>query len=119
MIAINEGSGNFTLRPLPPEVQRSCVCGISCTDINEDGHLDIVLGGNNFEFKPQYSQLDASQGSVLLGDGSLNFEWQDYNTSGLSIRDEIKHITTFKDKAGKEFFIIAINDQKPRVYDVK
>ena len=119
MVAINEGNGNFSLRPLPPEVQRSCVCGISCTDINQDGHLDIVLGGNNFEFKPQYSQLDASQGSVLLGDGALNFAWQDYATSGLSIREEIKHITTFKDKSGKGYFIIAINDQKPRVYDVK
>ena len=119
MIAINEGGGNFTLRPLPPEVQRSCVCGISCTDLNDDGHLDIVLGGNNFEFKPQYSQLDASQGGVLLGDGALNFEWQDYTTTGLSIRDEIKHIATFKDKSGKDYFIIAINDQKPRVYDVK
>ena len=118
VIAINEGNGNFTLQALPPQVQLSCVCGISCTDINEDGHIDIVLGGNNFEFKPQYSQLDASQGAVLLGDGNLNFEWQDYNTSGLSIREEIKHLATFTDKEGNTFMIAAINNEKPRVYNV-
>ncbi len=118
MIAINDGGGNFSWQVLPAQVQLSCVCGISCTDINQDGHLDLVMGGNNFEFKPQYSQLDASQGSVLLGDGNLNFEWQDYNTSGLSIRDEIKHIATFKDKAGNQYLIAAINNQKPRVYNV-
>lgn len=118
MIAVNDGKGNFTLQALPPQVQLSCVCGISCADINQDGNLDLVMGGNNFEFKPQYSQLDASQGSVLLGDGKLNFEWQDYNTSGLSIRDEIKHIATFKDKAGNQYLIAAINNQKPRVYNV-
>lgn len=118
MIAINQGGGNFKLQELPAQVQLSCVCGISCTDINNDGHLDLIMGGNNFEFKPQYSQLDASQGSVLLGDGNLNFEWQNYNTSGLSIRDEIKHLATFKDQSGKTYLIAAINNQKPRVYNV-
>ena len=118
MIAINEGGSNFKWQALPAQVQLSCVCGISCTDINQDGNLDLVMGGNNFEFKPQYSQLDASQGSVLLGDGNLNFEWQKYNDSGLSIRDEIKHLAVFKDKAGNEYLIAAINDQKPKVYHV-
>ena len=118
MIAINQGGGNFKLQELPAQVQLSCVCGISCTDINNDGHLDLIMGGNNFEFKPQYSQLDASQGSVLLGDANLNFEWQNYNTSGLSIRDEIKHLATFKDQSGKTYLIAAINNQKPRVYNV-
>lgn len=116
VLAINEGGGKFTIKKLPARVQLSCVCGISCTDVDQDGNLDLIMGGNNFEFKPQYSRLDASYGHVLLGDGSLNFEWQDYEDSGFFIRDEIKHIKQFKDKDGKTFLIAAINDGKPRVY---
>lgn len=116
VIAINEGGGKFTIKKLPARVQLSCVCGISCADVDHDGNLDLIMGGNNFEFKPQYSRLDAGYGHVLLGDGNLNFEWQDYKDSGFFIRDEIKHLKQFKDKDGKTFLIAAINDGKPRVY---
>jgi len=116
VIAINEGGGRFTVKKLPARVQLSCVCGISCADVNQDGHIDLILGGNNFEFKPQYSRLDASYGHVLLGDGELNFKWQDYDDSGFFVRDEIKHLKQFKDKDGDTFLIAAINDGKPKIY---
>lgn len=116
VIAINEGGGKFSIKKLPARVQLSCICGISCADVNQDGHLDLVMGGNNFEFKPQYSRLDASYGNVLLGDGTLNFDWQDYTTSGFFVREEIKHLEQFKDKDGNTFLIAAINEGKPRVY---
>ena len=116
VIAINEGNGVFKIQELPTRVQLSCVCGIACTDINNDGNIDLVMGGNNFEFKPQYSQLDASSGNVLLGDGKLGFTWQDYNTSGFEVREEIKHLSTFKDRNGNTFLIAAINNEKPKVY---
>ncbi len=116
IIAINEGEGKFSVKPLPFRVQLSCICGIACTDVNADGNLDLVMGGNNFEFKPQYSQLDASYGNVLLGDGAFNFKWQDHDQSGFFIRDEIKHIETFKDKDGNTFLVAAINDKEPKIF---
>ena len=116
VIAINEGGGQYTIKELPSRVQLSCVCGITCVDVNNDGNLDLILGGNNFEFKPQFSRLDANFGNVLLGDGQLNFQWQDYETSGFFSRDEIKHLKTFRDKQGKAYMIAAINDNKPKIY---
>ncbi len=74
------------------------------------------MAGNNFEFNPQYSRLDASYGDVLLGDGKSNFKWQDYGTSGFFVKGEIKHLKQFKDKNGKIFIIAAINDSKPKIY---
>mgnify|MGYP001074506267 CR=1 FL=1 len=118
IIAINEGGGKFKVQKLPDWVQLSCVCGITCTDLNNDGHLDLILGGNNFEFKPQYSRIDANYGSVLLGNGQMDFEWQKYNNSGFYIRNEIKHIGQFKDKNNKTFIITAINDDKPKIYKI-
>ena len=116
IIAVNEGGGKFRIQALPPRVQLSCICGISCTDINNDGNLDLIMGGNNFEFKPQYSRLDASYGSVLLGDGKLGFKWQDYNNSGFFVKNEIKHLKTFADKQGNKYIIAAINDGKPKIF---
>ena len=116
VIAINEGGGKFTVKELPARVQLSCVCGISCADINQDGNLDLIMGGNNYEFKPQYSRLDAGFGDVLLGDGKMNFEWQNYTDSGFFIKGEVKHIEKFADKDGKSFLIVAINDGIPKVY---
>ena len=80
--------------------------------------MDIILAGNNYEYKPQFSRLDANFGSVLLGDGAMNFEWQNYSESGFFVRDEVKHLDIFSDKDGNEYIFTAINDQKPRVFEI-
>ena len=85
-------------------------------DVNGDGNLDIIMAGNNFEYKPQFSRLDANYGNVLLGDGNLNFEWQNYNQSGFFIREEVKHLAQLKDKKGNRFLIAAINEGKPQIF---
>ena len=118
VIAINNGDGNFEIKDLPSRVQLSCVCGISCEDVNGDGNLDLIMAGNNFEFKPQFSRLDAGYGNILLGDGKLNFKWQDYATTGFNIRDEVKFIKTISDKQGHRYVIAAINNKKPRIFEV-
>ncbi|APG59755.1 FG-GAP-like repeat-containing protein [Christiangramia salexigens] len=118
IIAVNQGGGQFEIKKLPNRVQFSCICGISCMDVNNDGNLDLVMAGNNFEFKPQFSRLDASFGNVLLGDGKMNFDWQDYDKSGFMIKEEVKFLKRFKDKDGKTFIIAAINDEKPKIFEV-
>lgn len=118
VIAINEGGGKFTIKNLPPRVQLSCICDITCMDVNKDGNLDLIMAGNNFEFKPQFSRLDAGYGNVLLGDGKLGFEWQDFDTSGFKIRDEVKYLKQFKDKNGKVFVIAAINNNTPKIFAI-
>ena len=118
VVALNDGNGKFTIKSLPNWVQLSCVCGITCTDLNKDGKKDLVLGGNNFEFRPQYSRIDANYGSVLLSEGDGSFNWVDYKNSGFFIREEIKHIREFKDKSGKRFIITAVNDGAPKLYAI-
>ncbi|MBT8303882.1 MAG: VCBS repeat-containing protein [Bacteroidia bacterium] len=118
IIAVNKGNGDFEIIVLPTRVQLSCVCGIVCTDVDNDGNTDIIMGGNNFEFKPQYSRLDANYGHVLLNDGNLNFNWQDYDKSGFFVRNEVKHLRQIKDKNGKIYVIAAINDNKPKIFAI-
>ena len=116
VVALNDGNGKFTIQPLPNWVQLSCVCGIACTDLNNDGKTDLILGGNNFEFRPQYSRIDANYGSVLLSKGDGTFDWLDYERSGFFIRKEIKHIREFHDSNEKRYIITAVNDGLPKIY---
>lgn len=119
VIAVNEGDGKFTIITLPERVQWSSVCDIACIDVNMDGIPDLVMGGNHFEFKPQFSRQDASYGHVLLGNGNLEFTWMPYAESGFFIRDEVRHLRTFRDKSGKRYLIAAVNNGTPRVYEYK
>ena len=116
IIALNDGKNSFRVIPLPKEVQLSCVCGISCFDVNNDGNLDLLLGGNNFDFKPQYSRLDANYGSLLLGDGKGNFEWVPYSKSGFFITGEVKHLQKLQNKTNTGFFIAIRNNEEPKTF---
>lgn len=116
IIVINEGKGIFSTKTLPPQVQFSSVCAIETVDVNHDGYLDLIMAGNNFEFKPQFSRLDANYGSVLLGNGTIDFKWQDYNTSGFFNKNEVKHLKVFKDKNNRTFIVAGINNEQPKIY---
>lgn len=85
-------------------------------DVNNDGHLDLVMGGNKHEFKPQFSRLDAGYGNVLLGDGNLDFQWQQYDQSGFFVRGEVKYIKPIRDRNGKTYLVVALNEDQPRIF---
>lgn len=119
MVAINNGDGNFTIQKMPPRAQLSSVNSIITLDIDKDGFEDILMGGNDFEFKPQFSRLDANYSSLLVNKKGDNFEWQDYTTSGFFVKNEIKHIHKIEGKDGKTRVIVVINNEKPKIFELK
>ena len=69
----NTGNNTFKKHTLPFGVQVSSVNDIWVEDVNNDGNLDLLLVGNNFEISTQLSRLDASRGVLLINDGKANF----------------------------------------------
>ena len=116
IIAINKGNGNFEVKILPKEVQFSCVNTICTMDVNGDGILDILLGGNQYEFKPQFARLDSNYGSMLLGSKSGTYSWVPYDQSGFFLKGEIKHIETIKNKNNAISIIAIRNDNTPKLF---
>jgi hypothetical protein len=116
-IALNQGDGNFTIRELPREVQFSCICGILCTDVNGDNSPDIIAGGNNFGFTPQFSRQDASFGHVLLNDGKAQFEAMSRLNSGFLVKGQIKHIESIQ-KGNRQWLIVLFTDEMPMLFEL-
>ncbi|WP_445384006.1 VCBS repeat-containing protein [Robiginitalea sp. IMCC44478] len=119
VVAINEGGGSFTIKKLPSRVQLSCICDIACMDVNADGNTDLVMAGNNYEFKPQFSRLDAGYGNVLLGDGKAGFQWQDFKKSGFMIDGEVKYLRKLSDKDGNIYVLAALNENVPKLFSLQ
>jgi hypothetical protein len=114
-LIINEGNGTFSLKPLPREVQLSPVFGIHVDDINGDGNLDILLGGNLYFVKPEVGRYDASYGYYLEGNGDASFRIIRPEHSGFRLEDEIRDFLGVETKLGK-LIIVARNNQPVQIF---
>ncbi|SEF72764.1 VCBS repeat-containing protein [Flavobacterium urumqiense] len=116
VVAINKGNGRFEIKILPKEVQFSSVNTSCAMDVNKDGILDIILGGNQYEFKPQFGRLDANHGSILLGDKKGNFTWLPYANSGFFLTGEVQKIKTIKNKNNTITILTVLNNNTPKLF---
>lgn len=72
-LVLNQGGQTFEVNALPMAAQVAPVFAIQSADFNEDGRLDLLLGGNFYEVKPSIGRMDASLGTLLLGQESGDF----------------------------------------------
>ena len=115
VIAFNKGDGTFEIVMLPIQTQFSSVHAVAMKDMNADGHMDLLLGGNKFGFPPQFGRLDGSYGHVLLNNGKGSMTWLPSLKSGMSIRGEIKDIRGIRIN-NRDGVIIGINNERPVIY---
>ncbi len=117
-LLINNGKEGFALKRLPVEAQLSVVYAIAVDDFDQDGHLDIVLGGNLYSVKPEMGRYDASYGTFLKGDGKGNFASVLTRDSGLFLDGEIRDMTTVE-VAGKKYLLATRNNDSMLTFKVK
>ena len=91
-ILINDGKGNFMLKPLPVEAQLAPMFGIELADFDKDGVVDILLAGNFYKAKPEVGRYDASYGLLLKGNGKGDFKSLSAKESGIKIDGEVRDI---------------------------
>jgi len=107
---INDGTGHFSVRSLPVEVQFSTVMAAETGDFNGDGNTDLLLGGNLYRVKPEVGRYDASYGNFLAGDGQGEFKVIPPGISGFRLDGEIRDIRTLQTPAGKVLVVARSND---------
>ena len=106
----NKG-GRFSFHKLEWQAQLSAVNAIYSGDINQDGHADLVLGGNLYGSEVETPINQASYGLFMQGDGKGNFKGLMPYESGLMIKGEIRKIKEITLK-NKKALIFAINNGK-------
>ncbi len=111
-ILINDGKGNFKIEQLPLEAQLSPVYAILADDVDKDGKLDLLLGGNLYGVKPEAGRYDASYGAFLKGDGKGKFKSVPNKSCGLMLDGEVRDIKriTF---GNRSILIVARNNSTP------
>ncbi|MBQ22247.1 MAG: hypothetical protein CMD32_02405 [Flavobacteriales bacterium] len=92
----NNGNFNFTKIELPIQVQFSPVYSITHSDIDNDGDLDILMGGNLFNVKPEVGIYDASYG-LFIENTSQGLKYHP-NGKGFNISGEIRSLVVDKNQ---------------------
>ena len=116
IIAINKGGGNFEIIPLPAITQLSSINAIELADFNKDGKLDLILGGNRFDYQPQYERLDASFVEILIQKLNNQFEVLDPKQAGILLKGQMRDIKKVN-RLGKTNYLFLQNNESPLLFE--
>ena len=119
IIAINKGDGNFEIKEMPVKAQFSSIHAIETMDVNDDGYLDIIIAGNDYDLKPQFSRLDANYGLVLINDGNGGFKAETSEKTGLFFKGQVRDLKVIQNKKGEKCLLVGINNEKPKMYKLQ
>ena len=106
----NNGDLTFKAAPLPLMSQISSVHDIHIEDFNNDGYLDVILIGNDYEISTQIGRLDSSKGILLINNKNGFFEIE--KRSKLNILGASRSIDTIR-VSGTKYYVIGRNNDTP------
>lgn len=104
-----ENLGNLKFAPhiLPDPLQFSTLNACTLADLNGDGRLEAILGGNFYECNIEMGRYDANFGNVLRF--GKNGEMQVFPLGDLRIKGQARRIETIK-ISNKPAFVFARNN---------
>ena len=107
-------NGSFVPKKLPTAMQFAPVFALATADVNQDGHLDIISGGNLDNMRARFGKATGNFGTVLLGNGQGDFSVMPPVQSGLTVRGETRQIITNNDQ-----FTFIRNNAPPLLYQLR
>ncbi len=84
-ILVNDGKGAFQFKPLPRVAQIAPGFGVSLTDIDANGTLDVYLAQNFYTPQRETGRMAGGLSQLLLGQGDGTFTAIPVKSSGLSV----------------------------------
>ena len=104
----NLGTGDFRKHPLPHQAQVSKIFALHVEDLNRDGHLDILAGGNLYGVSTYQGRYDGSYGVLLAGNGKGGFTAIPPAESRFLLDGEVRDIKKLRTPGG-ELLLVARN----------
>jgi len=115
----NQGNGRFVMRALPLEAQMAPVYGMVSEDVDGDGHLDLLLVGNDYGMEPFAGRHDAFTGLCLKGDGKGGFAPMSIACSGFFVKGDAKGLATVHTAKGEDLWLVSQNQDSLRAFGPK
>ncbi|MCP9756517.1 RNA-binding protein [Lacihabitans sp. CCS-44] len=107
----NKGSGKFEIKALPSLAQVSKVMVLRTEDVDNDGNLDVILGGN-FDGASMYqARYDSFYGLILKGNGKGSFTASVPTDNGFLMEGDVRDIKTLNTPKVKLYFVTRNNDK--------
>ncbi len=115
MLLVNE-DGRFRYVPLPTTAQTAPINGTVLKDVNHDGHIDIIAVGNMHGAEVETTRYDAGVGTVLLGDGKMNFSTLPLSRTGFFAPHNARSVSAVRLKNGNMGMLIINNAGPVQLY---
>jgi hypothetical protein len=106
----NNGDGTFISSSLPNLAQIAPMKGIVVEDIDGDGHLDLIVGGNLYDAEPNTPRADAGNGLWLRGDGQGHFAPVPPSESGFLAPRNVADLALINTPSGKLVLVANTGD---------
>jgi len=114
----NTGNGKFVKHPLPVEAQFAPVNAIVCDDVDNDGFIDLILAGNEYQTNVITGRYDASYGVFLKGNRQKTFTAVSPLQSGFILKGDVKDMAIVQVNDEK-LLLAALNNDSLRVLRIK
>ncbi len=115
-VLLNNNNGSFSITKLLQEAQVAPAQEILTSDFNSDGNMDVLIVGNNDGAETESGVYDASNGTILLGDGKGSFNFSPNQIHGLWASKQARDAVEIKLANGKTMILIANNDEKLQAF---
>lgn len=112
----NTGKGTFKTKPLPTLAQLSPINGMIVEDLDQDGHLDVLLVANDFGNETSTGRYDASNGLMLKGDGKGDFTPLTQMSTGFYVPGNAKGLVQMASPDGRRMVIATQNRGPLKVF---
>ena len=111
-IFINDGNLKFRKIKIPKSVQFSPIYAIETYDFDYDGDMDIIMGGNLYNVKPEFGRYDASYGVYLENIDGEKFNFYN-NGRGFFVEGQIRDLKVLNDK-----IYVAKNNSNMEIFQI-
>jgi hypothetical protein len=114
----NDGSGLFTVEPLPVLAQVSPGFGVITTDFNGDGFTDVYLAQNSYSPRREIGRWDGGIGLLLAGQSTGQLLPVPFRESGLLVPADAKSAVLIN-LNGDEWpdVVVGINDSEVAAFE--
>jgi hypothetical protein len=111
----NTGNNQFKIHKLPFEAQVSKIFAFHTEDVDQDGNLDVLVGGNFYGVSMYQGRYDASYGLLLKGNGKGGFTPVLPAENGFMLEGEVRKIKPLVTKEDK-LLMVARNNMPLQVF---